>query len=166
MSKKILLTQGFVALVDDEDFDRVSESNWMLQRVHNTETIYAVRKMRNRDGVRRNELMHRFILGLSDPSVQIDHRDHDGLNNQRANLRITNAHGNAGNSRKNKNGLTSKFRGVSWAKHANKFVASLTKRGQRHHLGYFISEEAAAHTYDKAAAQYFGEFANLNFPDK
>jgi hypothetical protein len=162
MSRKIPLTQGLVALVDDEDFDRVSESRWMAHRMRNT--VYAVRKVRNRDGVRRNELMHRFIFGLSDPSVHIDHRDRDGLNNQRANLRITDARGNSGNSRKNKNGLTSKFRGVSWAKHANKFVASLNKRGQRHHLGYFISEEAAARAYDKAATQYFDEFANLNFP--
>jgi len=92
----------------------------------------------------------------------VDHKDGDGLNNQRSNLRRSSALQNSQNqrlSRRNKSG----FKGVFFK--GPKWMASIRMNGRSTHLGMFDSAEAAALAYDAAAAAAFGEFARLNFPD-
>ena len=106
-------------------------------------------------------MMHRLILGEppSDQKVIVDHRDGNGLNNQRSNLRwVTKQENNC-----NRAGFgSSGFLGVS--KSRGKWVAKIRRDGIRYHLGTFVSEIEAAKAYDAKAIQLHGEFANLNFP--
>jgi hypothetical protein len=104
--------------------------------------------------------MHNLVL----PDVKKpDHRDGDGLNNTRANLRSATRSQNAMNRRKQK-GTSSRFKGVSWNKREQKWKVKIMFNCRVINLGSFDSEKAAARTYDAAAKKYFGEFAKLNFP--
>ena len=107
--KTIALTQGFVALVDDEDFDRVSAFKWSATKTKTN--VYAVRKVQTPLGRTTSQLLHRFIMEVTNPRVQVDHKDHNGLNNQRDNLRPGVCGENCGNRRKTRG--ASQFKGVS-----------------------------------------------------
>jgi hypothetical protein len=153
--KEIPLNHGHIALVDDADFESVSQFKWTALPHHRT--VYAIRKVG-----KTIQRMHRFIMELSDPAVQVDHRDHDGLNNQRGNLRpATNAQ-NRSNGRKPATGHTSRFKGVYWNKKDGKFRAQIKVLQLNIYLGLFDQEIDAARAYNKAAVRHFGEFAQLN----
>ena len=116
--------------------------------------------------------LHRVILGITDPKIIVDHKDHDGLNCQRSNLRITDHSGNMRNMRKhgtaNGEATKSQYKGVTFHKrsgiwHAQIGTGSIANH-KNHYLGSFESEIEAAKAYDVAAAQLFGEYAVLNFP--
>lgn len=156
---EIKLSRGLCALVDDEDFDSLSKFKWFAHK--DCKTFYA-RRNYTKDGVRKTIDMHRQILDVSDCSIQIDHADCDGLNNQRFNLRKCSNSQNRMNVRPAKN-TSSKFKGVCWHKLAKKWGAGIGVNKKRIHLGYFKSEELAAKAYDVAATKYFGEFSRLNF---
>jgi hypothetical protein len=94
----------------------------------------------------------------------VDHRNSDGLDNRRENLRIATKTQNAFNSRKRKN-ATSQFHGVHFKKLSDKWVACIQYRKKRMWLGYFENEIEAARAYDRAALKYRKEFARLNFPE-
>jgi hypothetical protein len=158
--KEIPLTQGKVALVDDEDFEKLNKFRWYARR--SKDRIYALRNRRI-NKKRQTEYMHRRvarnILGN-----EVDHIDHNGLNNQRHNLRICSSGQNNMNQRK-RSKLSSKFKGVYWKKERRMWVAQIGYNGQgQKHLGYFTNEESAARVYDAKAKELFGEFASLNFP--
>lgn len=159
--KKITLTQGKFAIIDDEYFELVSRYKWKCDKGHNlnyARHIYWDKKLKKYKSI----LMHRLIMKLIDPKIHIDHVDNDGLNNQKSNLRICTVSQNAMNKRKIKQIFTSKFKGVSWSKHAKKWRAQLRIDSILKHLGYFKIEEQAAIAYDQAAKKYFGEFAKFN----
>ncbi len=156
--KTILLTQGFVALVDDGDYDRVSAHKWSATRANNT--VYGVRKIKTANGRTTSQLLHRFVLGVNDPEIHVDHEDHDGLNCQRSNLRKCVRGENDGNRSKARG--SSKYRGVSWSTGKRKWRACITIE-KTVHLGYFVNERDAALAYDEAARTRFGIFANCNF---
>ena len=147
--KEIILTQGKVALVDDEDFEKVTQFKWCA--VRDRKTWYAVRRIGR--GLMR---MHQFISGISGA----DHKNHNGLDNQRDNLRSATHSQNCANRTKSSRKTYSRFRGVSRAK--NRWVAQITVAGQNHYIGRFISESEAAAAYDSAARKHFGRFATLN----
>ena len=155
--KTIPLTQGYVALVDDADYERVAVLKWRA-RIKNARTVYAVAG----DGIR----MHRFILGITDPKVQVDHDDRDGLNNQRYNLRPCTNGQNQANKPKMRLSDTSRYKGVYWDKQRGAFRAKLVVRGRKIYCGTFTDERDAALAYDEAARKHFGDFAVCNFPPK
>lgn len=141
-------------MVDDSDYDYLSQFNWSLLPDHNT--FYASR----RSGKHRIK-MHREILGLIDPQIKADHRDKNGLNNQRTNIRIATYSQNNANRNSCKNS-SSKYLGVTWRSDSTAWEASIKKDGKNKYLGHFKSESDAAMAYNNAAAKLFGEFANLN----
>jgi hypothetical protein len=106
--------------------------------------------------------MHRFLLNAP-AGVLVDHRDCNGLNNRKANLRLCTNKENTRNSRPYLKG-SSRFKGVCWGKKAKKYIAQITVDGKRYLLGYFHDEIEAAVVYDIKAMELFGEFAYLNFP--
>src|SRR5437660_1239073 len=131
----IQLTQGFVALVDDADYDRVSAYKWHVKRNRNN-GMYAATTLPRVKGESRKKLwMHRFIKGVTDPKVKVDHEDHNGLNNQRENLRKCVSGENQGNQRKLRG--SSQFKGVSWNRNAGKWEAGIGIHGKRVYLGQF-----------------------------
>lgn len=157
--KKIPLTQGQFALVDDADFDWLNQWKWCFYK--DGRTGYAGRAIKIAK-TRKNKviLMHRLILKSKH---RTDHRDGDGLNNQRNNIRP------ASSSQNNRNrcsalGSSSKYLGVSWKKYQKRWVAQIKDKFVIH-LGYFIHEIDAAKAYNKAAQKYHGEFARLNVID-
>lgn len=152
--KKIPLTQGKFALVDDEDFERVNQFKWKAQKAKGN--WYANRVEYPEKKV---VLMHRFVLGLTINSVWCDHINHDGLDNRKLNLRACNRSQNTANKRPVA-GKSSIYLGV--CKYKNKWRAALKHSGKQVHLGDFESEKAAAIAYNLGAAVYHGEFANLN----
>lgn len=104
--------------------------------------------------------LHRTILSPPKKKV-IDHIDHNGLNNKRSNLRICTVAQNTANKRKGKG--SSDFKGVSWHKRDQIWIATIHQKRKQLHLGYFNDELEAAKAYDKAAKDLWGEFAKLNF---
>lgn len=153
--KEIQLTQGQVALVDDQDYEFLSQWKWYAQK--DRYTYYAVR----RDGKKRMK-MHRQVLGLGyDSNLVGDHRDHNGLNNQRSNLRVATKSQNAANRLSRKNS-TSKYLGVSIDRLGKSWQVHVVKGKAQKYVGLFDNEESAALAYNKAAAEIHGEFASLN----
>ena len=160
--KTIELNQGQVALVDDEDFDRVNQGpKWSLLRLKHTQTLYAVRNVRV-DGKRVKQKLHRFILNLGPDDPDVDHRDGNGLNCTRDNLRPATNQQNGCNRRKQRQEASSQFKGVSWHKSTRKWDARIQVNGKNKCLGRFDSELTAARAYNLAAIQLHGEFAHLN----
>jgi hypothetical protein len=148
------------ALIDAEDAPLVSTRKWHEFRCDNA--VYAAS---NRpiiiDGISYS-LMHRLILRAK-PGMDVDHRDRDGLDNRRSQLRCCSRQQNNWNSVPH-TGTSSTYKGVAWRKDRLIWRAFIknpeTRRFQ--HLGYFRMELDAARAYDDAAARLFGEFARLN----
>ena len=162
--KEIQLTQGKVALVDDEDFEWLSQWSWSVSSKGGK--LYALRRHGIKEGGKGELItMHRVILG-DVKGMDTDHIDGDGLNNQRSNLRICTRAENLRNRKKPRvnneiyKGIK-KYSGVF----RTKWRAIIGHSGIVEHLGMFDTPEEAAHAYDQAAREYFGNYANLNFPE-
>lgn len=161
--REIPLTQGLVALVDDEDFEPLTQYRWYAHR--GCHTFYADRKQRiNVPPYQKSLTMHRELLqALS--GQEVDHIDGDGLNNQRANLRLATTSQNQSNRAMLPNN-TSGRRGVSWHRRDRRWRAAIGQGNKVVHLGLFIDLDDAARAYDLAARSLFGEFARPNFPSE
>lgn len=154
MTKQIPLSgekgKGQFALVDDCDFDELSQYTWYYRA-----DGYAFRHAVGRPSMVR---MHRQIVAAQ-PGVEIDHRDGNGLNNTRANLRLATATQNRQNMRGHKNSA-SQYKGVNW--HDKGWRARIKVFGKEIFLGLFVTQREAVLAYNEAAQKYFGEFARLN----
>lgn len=158
--KEIELSKGYKALVDDEDFEYLSQFKWYFV------SGYAAHK----DSIDTNKhiTMHGVVLErkLGHPLAKgesPDHKDRNTVNNTRDNLRPATHKQNMSNKSKQSN-VTSQFKGVHRAKGQGKWIAMITVSGRNVYLGRFLDEADAAREYDKQALIHFGEFANLNFP--
>jgi len=160
--KRIPLTQGKFAVVDDHDFEALNKHKWYAaRRINKTRIIwYAARTLYIRKGKYRTVQMHQVILPTEG---ETDHKDGDGLNNQRSNLRSATHAQNQWNSGKTP-GCTSRFKGVTRLKDCARWIASIRIDNKTQYLGCFANEAGAARAYDAAARKLFGEFARLNFP--
>lgn len=156
--KSIPLTQGYEATVDDSDYEQVSQFQWHFAKGNRTN--YAARGVKV-NGKMKRIYLHRQLLG-SPPKSKVDHRDGNGLNNRRENIRPATSAQNGQNSVKIQ-GRSSQFKGVTVSKRPPGWKASIRVNGRGIHLGYFSVETDAAHAYDDAARTYFGEFACPNF---
>jgi hypothetical protein len=161
--KEIQLTQGMVALVDDEDFERLSQYKWYALADGNT--FYARRHIRGEDGKQKVIQMHREILKLTAKNIECDHINHNGIDNQKHNLRCCTRAENSMNQM-SRRGSSSKYKGVSWYKTKCKWCSQIRVNGLLINLGYYDNEEDAAKVYDAKARELFGEFAYLNFNQK
>lgn len=148
--KKIPLTKGKFAIIDDEDYSLVSKYKWYYSHG------YAVYKNKN------ILFMHRLILNTPKESYT-DHINGDKLDNRRCNLRLCSKSQNGANCKKTqKKKTSSKYKGVCWDKIRKKWKASIKFNYLGINLGYFLNEQDAAKAYNEAAIKYFGEFAKLN----
>ena len=167
--KTIELTQGKVALVDDDVFERLNKYNWYACKIGNT--FYAKRRGKQINGKGHYEYLHRVIMSPPDNLV-IDHLDHNGLNCQRSNLKICTQSENLWNyhfsdsptSRKR----SSKYFGVSAVKLMQNgrdyqyWLARIRHKGKAVYIGSFETEEEAALAYNAKCKELRGQFARLN----
>lgn len=156
--KEIPLTQGFVALVDDEDYEWLIQHKWYILRTKSGNLYAQTRKKtpKNKSGV---ETMHRMILAPP-PGKLVDHIDRNGLNNQRNNLRIADKRINGINRRMHSNN-TSGYRGVSET--TNGWLATIWNGEKGEFIGYYETAEEAARAWDREAIRLRGEYAVTNF---
>ena len=160
--KRIKLTQGQFAIVDDADFEWLSQWKWYAEPPRKQKGAgsscniwYAVREK----GIR----MHREILGLKKgDGKQTDHRNGNGLDNKRVNLRICTRSENMQNlHHRNKKGA-GKHQGVH--KQGRRWRAVIVKDGKRIHIGTYDLAKEAARAYDRKALELYGPEAKTNYP--
>lgn len=152
--KHIQLTQGQVAIVDDEDYDELSRFSWYVDNKG-----YAQRNQ-NEVTPRTTIRMHQQILGVI-PGMQIDHLNRNRLDNQRTNLRYISPVNQARNVGMKKNN-SSGFKGVSWWSKTGKWRAYITFERKPITIGYFFAKVDAARAYDEKAKELFGQYALTN----
>lgn len=162
--KEIILSKELRAFVDDEDFERISVFKWHPYK--SKRTWYALRHLKQ-DGQWITKTLHQEIIGKKQGFVT-DHKDNNGLNCQKENMRLVTWKQNAMNAIKmlrKKQSCSSKFKGVSIHKtHTNTihWRARLYINKQVMFTKYFKTEEEAAQYYNEQAIKYFGEYAYLN----
>jgi hypothetical protein len=164
--RKIPLTQGKFALVDDEDFEYLSQFKWCARK--DWYTFYASRTIYpNGYGKHKQKItvqMHREVMGLQrGDGKSVDHKNRNGLDNRKKNLRLGIGSINQVNCRKRKDN-TSGYRGVSWNIVHKKWFTRISIKGKRFSFGGFSTPIEAAIAYDKAVMKYRDASAPLNFP--
>lgn len=158
--RRIKLTKGQYAKVDAEDYEEQSRYKWYA--VKGTRTYYACRT-EIRNGKRVVKHMHREIINAPDEMI-VDHKNRDGRDNRKANLRLATPLQNKWNSLRGMRRSKSKFKGVTWDKDSKKWRVLIHVNSKRIDLGRYENKIEAAKVYDAAAKKYHGEFAVLNFP--
>jgi hypothetical protein len=159
----IALTKGKFAIVDKEDFEQMRKFKWFASGPE--KYPYGVRAIYPGEGRKITLYMHREIM-KAPRGLVVDHINGNTLDNRRVNLRLATKRQNTCNMRVNKEGCSSKYRGVCRHKATRKWAAKISVDMKRIHLGVFEDEVEAARAYDTAAKKYHGEFARLNFPNE
>lgn len=148
-AKYIQLGHGEFAIIDEEDYEKVSKYVWRKATFGHAFTTTK----RDSNGKQKTILMHRLVLDF--PESWIDHRNCDPADNRKSNLRLCTPSQNQKNRKKKEGTSTSKYKGVVSEVHSGKWRAAI-------HIGSYDTEEEAAAAYNKIAELLFGEFAYLN----
>ena len=145
----IPLTKGKLAIIDKEELEKIKDFKWVTRGPEG----YAISRCKNSGKIVR---MHRIIMGVTNPKLDVDHINHDTLDNRKQNLRVCKHHKNCANKRTDRNstGIT----GVGKRKGLNKYNAYITVKKKNIHLGYFHELSDAIKARKKAEIKYFGEF--------
>ena len=162
--KEIPLTQGKVALIDDEDFELIYPYSWVACKTD--KKWYARARVPNSLNTGKTGKlisMHRFLMKAG-KGEEVDHKDGNGLNNTRDNIRKSTSSQNKWNSKDR--GSNSGFKGVYFDKPRKRYQAYITKFRKRTLLGRYLNAKDAALAYDRAAVREFGQFSKLNLPNQ
>ncbi|MBN1795892.1 MAG: HNH endonuclease [Sedimentisphaerales bacterium] len=157
--RRIRLSWDKFAIVDPEDFERLSQYNWYSHK--SGKNFYALRTIK-KGKKRSKEYMHRAIRPTPD-DMYVDHKNRNTMDNRKANLRRATHTQNVWNRDYGRNNGSSIYIGVSWCKRDEKWLARIGVNGIAIHLGRYKDEAEAARAFDKAAKKHRGEFAVLNF---
>lgn len=150
------------AIVDESDGETIGRYRWNVLRASNT--FYARANMKDVHGVWRVVYMHHLVLPLS-AEKKVDHKNRNGLDNRRSNLRYSSTSQNTSNSGPRCDSASG-FKGVFWCHQTQAWRSEIRPNGGYIYLGRFNTPEDAARAYDAAARKHFGEFAYLNFPEE
>jgi len=165
---EVELTKGQTCIIDAEDVPRVKTHRWYAYYNPNTKSYYAQTNIR-KGGKQTSLKLHRFIM-QPQKDQQVDHINHNTLDNRKQNLRLCTHQQNHFNQKPTKsyNGkaCTSKYKGVSWNKLHMKWQVHISINGTLKRLGHFDDEEEAAREYDAMAVRVYGRYALTNFPTK
>ena len=155
---EIPITKGAIALIDDEDYEKIKNHSWCWHG-----DGYAARGY-HQNGRIVIEKMHHVIIGKAPKGMVVDHINGNKLDNRRCNLRFVTIQQNAFNSEKKtyNRQVSSQYKGVYWRRNRNKWTSYITVNGKKHYLGLFVNEKDAAEAYNKAAKRLHGEYAKLN----
>lgn len=161
-AKIILLGGDKFAIVDPADYENLSRFRW---RADQSERVWYAARFKMIGGRARNILMHRLLLNAP-PGVEVDHRNGNGLDNRRANIRLCTHVENSRNRHSLRLTKASRWKGVvPYASQiGTRWRARIHVSGKNLSLGSYGTEEEAARAYDTAAREHFGEFAALNYP--
>lgn len=163
LSKKGRKHKGkYFAQVDDEDYEMLMKFNWSVSI--SAKTNYAIWSI-IKDGIHHTIKLHRMIMRITDPKVEVDHLDHNGLNCQKNNLRAGTKSNNQWNRNIDKTNKSSRYIGVTWKKKNNRWEVHISHNNKRVQIGCFIDEIQAAKAYDKKAFELRGNLAKLNFKE-
>lgn len=160
---EIQLTKGQVAVIDCDDFESLSKYRWYA--MESKWGFYAARhSLVSEEGYpRRTVWMHKEIMHVSIGSpMVVDHINGNRLDNRKSNLRIVTVEQNCQAFRRKSEHKTSRFRGVTFDRSRNLWMAYIHHDGRMRNLGRFSSEEVAAAIYNHYAPKIFGAYASLN----
>jgi len=155
---RIILTKNQIALVDDEDYELVSQYKWHTSSKKG-HTFYAVAYAGGGRNNHKQISMHRLIMGASF-GEEVDHINGNGLDNRKENLRLASRAENVRN--KHISSGTSSYKGVSLYRRTGRWRAQIEMAEKNIHLGYFKTEKEAARAYNYKALELFGDFACIN----
>lgn len=153
-SKLIPLSQGKFAIVDEDNFDALSEHNWMYSHG------YAKRNFVKENGKKTTIYLHRVILGAEKGQI-VDHKNGNPLDNRKTNIRICSQSENLFNKRIQSNNKSG-YKGVAWNKEKKKWQAQARFCGKRYSIGYFQTKEEAAKAYNNTIIKISSEFSKPN----
>jgi hypothetical protein len=159
---ELILPSGHITLIDDADLLAITAQGLRWHLTPSDGKDYVGRRWYE-GGHYRKQRLHSFLTGWS----LVDHRNGNGLDNRRANLRPATLAQNAQNNAPMR-GKASPYKGVALIarRKSRPWLAQIKKDRKYFYLGYFGSQEDAARAYDAAAQRLFGEFAFLNFPQE
>lgn len=156
---RIELSQGFFSIIDECDLDILSSKSWFLKRHKGKDTLYAHANLRREDRSWGTILMHRFIMNAATGQM-VDHINGDGLDNRRSNLRFVTNQQNQFNSKPH--GALSGYKGVCLDVRTNRWQTKIRVDKKDLSIGTFATKEEAALAYNRAALEFYGEYARLN----
>ena len=154
--KKIKLTRGKYAIVDDEWYEHLNQFSWQARYDQTTGKYYAARQVN-----RKFIYMHRELLSAPG-GLHGDHINGNTLDNRKRNLRLATSAQNAWNRDKYKNNTTG-YKGVTFDKGRGKWRAQIIVNGKHTHLGWFDDPRNAALAYDRGSRKFHGAFGCTNF---
>lgn len=158
--KTLPLSQGMTAIVDDEDFEELNKYKWSFHREKNGNIGgYAFRNKTVSPNKRITIKMHRELLHTP-PGMEVDHKNGDGLDNRKENLRLATRQQNCANRKLFKNSIHG-LKGVFQKLPCKNFYSQIRVNKKIIRLGVFETKEEAHQAYLEAAKKYFGDFANI-----